>query len=300
MGIKGKILHLHDYSVNDGSGIRTTVFFAGCSLSCRWCANPEGWEERNRILYVASRCVRCGRYVAVCPNGISFDFLAPHDCERCTGCGACTEACLTMASKNIVTEYTAKDIIKHLEQELNVLRRSGSGVAYSGGECTAQAAFLSEISGEVYDTGLSQDMETSGYFDLKELSPVLQRMDLLFIDIKCMDAACHHEWTGVDNGKILKNIAALGKKRGSVVIRVPVIMGVNWDDGNIRVTARFAGKNMREPMMELIPYHSYGADKYTQLGLTYNKEKFRTPSKEELRHLKKIIESEDVRVVSFA
>ena len=93
MASKGRILQLQNYSVNDGDGIRTTIFFAGCPLRCRWCANPEGYTPKNQILYVASRCIGCRRCEAVCPEGISFDFQSPQARERCTGCGACAEKC---------------------------------------------------------------------------------------------------------------------------------------------------------------------------------------------------------------
>ncbi len=299
MEIKGKILQLQNYSVNDGSGIRTTVFFAGCPLRCRWCANPEGYEEKNRILYVESRCVRCGSCAAVCPNGVSLDFKGDRDREKCSGCGACVKACLTEARKNTVTEYSTGDIIKLLERQLKIFRKSGGGVTYSGGECTLQAEFLSEITDEIYDLNIQQAMETSGYFELKEILPILERIDLLFIDIKCFDGARHHEYTGVDNERILKNIAALGKRRGSIVVRIPVIMGINGDDKNIRATAKFVKKHLSDPVMELLPYHAYGADKYKQLGLSYDENEFRTPTAREMGHLRKILRDEGVRPVSF-
>ena len=296
---KGRILQLQNYSVNDGEGIRTIVFFAGCPLHCLWCANPEGYTGKNRIMYIQTRCIGCGRCTRVCPKNVGMNLNDPIERDKCNGCGKCAEACLENARKNTVTEMTVDDIIKKLETQLLFFHNSGGGVTYSGGECTAQPEFLAELVNNVYDMGLNQAMETSGYFDLKPLQPTLEKIDLLFMDIKLMDDKKHAQFTGVDNHRILQNIAVLGKQRSDIVIRVPTIMGVNGDDDNIRKTARFVKRNLKNPCMELLPYHHYGEDKYQQLSMPYNAELFRTPTTEEIHHLNKIIEEEGVHIVSF-
>lgn len=297
--VKGKILQLQHYSVNDGDGIRTIVFFAGCPLHCRWCANPEGLQVKNRILYIASRCVGCGRCTAVCPRQIGCDLNAPGEREKCIGCGACVKACLEHARKNTVTEMTVGQVLEWLEKEMIFFRESGGGVTYSGGECTQQPEFLHALAQSVYDLGLDQAMESSGYFSLEKLQATLDLMDLLFMDIKHMDRDKHRQYTGVDNELILKNIAALGAQKKNIVVRIPTIMGINGDEDNIRRTARFVKQHIPNPRLELLPYHSYGADKYRQLGLSYEESAFRRPSEEELDLLKKIVEAEGVEPVSF-
>lgn len=299
MACKGHILQLQNYSVNDGDGIRTIVFFAGCPLRCQWCANPEGYTQRNQILYISSRCIQCGSCEAVCPQHISWNFEGTEDRNRCIGCGMCVNACVEQARKNTVTTYTVADIVKKLESQMLFFKNSGGGVTYSGGECTSQPEFLAALVDEVYDMGLDQAMETSGYFDLPTLWPTLEKIDLLFMDIKAMNGEVHKRCTGVDNKLILENIAALGRRRTGIVIRIPTIMGVNGDDENIRATAQFVKAHLLEPKMELLPYHHYGVDKYKQLGMSYKTGEFRTPTAEELAHLNNIIESEGVQVVSF-
>lgn len=299
MAIKGRILQLQNYSVNDGNGIRTTIFFAGCPLRCRWCSNPEGYTPRNQIMYIASQCIACRRCEDVCPKHINFDFTSPAARESCIGCGACADICLEKARKNTVAAYTVSDIVGHLKRQLRFFYASGGGVTYSGGECTQQIEFLSALVDAVYDMGLSQAIETSAYFDLQNVKPVLNKIDLLFLDIKMMNREKHIQFTGVANDQILHNIAALGAERSGIVVRIPTIMGVNGDDDNVRETARFVKVHMRDPQMELLPYHSYGADKYAQLGMPYDDALFRTPSEEELNHLKHIVRDEGVRVVSF-
>lgn len=275
-------------------------FFAGCPLRCRWCANPEGFIPQNRVLFIASRCVQCGRCTDVCPQQIGWDLNAAGVRESCTGCGLCVDACLEQARKNAVQTMTVEEITHRLESQRMFFHRSGGGVTYSGGECTAQPEFLAALVDEVYDMGLDQAMETSGQFDLSVLQPVLDKIDLLFMDIKVMDREKHQQYTGVDNDTILANIAHLGASRKGIVVRVPTIMGINGDDDNIRATARFVKAHVQEPKMELLPYHSYGADKYAQLGLPYDESQFTTPTQDELAHLNAIIEAEGVTVVSYA
>ena len=299
MACKGRILQLQHYSVNDGEGIRTIVFFAGCPLHCRWCANPEGYTPENQILFIASRCVQCGRCTAVCPQHIGWDLNDAAARHACIGCGACVDVCLEKARTHTVAEYTVKEIVEKLASQQLFFRNSGGGVTYSGGECTSQSQFLSELVDAVYDMGLDQAIETSGFFDLSLLRPVLDKIDLLFIDIKLMDREKHKQYTGVDNSLILRNIAEIGTHRTGVVIRVPTIIGINGDDGNIRKTARFVKTHLQDPKMELLPYHSYGADKYMQLGMTYDESSFGTPSEEDMARLNAIIESEGVTVVSY-
>lgn len=296
---KGRILQLQNYSVNDGEGIRTIVFFAGCPLRCLWCANPEGYTGQNQIMYLQSRCIHCGRCTRVCPVRVGMNLNDPSERVKCNGCGQCVDVCLEKARKNTVTEMTVDEILNKLETQMLFFHNSGGGVTYSGGECTAQPEFLADLVNQVYDMGLNQAMETSGHFDLKRLKPTLDKIDLLFMDIKLIDSEKHAAFTGIDNRRILNNIDALGKERKGIVVRVPTIMGINGDDDNIRETARFVKKYLKDPCMELLPYHRYGEDKHYQLGMPYSSDLFRTPSEEELQHLHEIIEEEGVHIVSF-
>lgn len=297
--VKGKILQLQHYSVNDGDGVRTIVFFAGCPLRCQWCSNPEGWETRDHIMYIASRCIGCGRCSSVCPQRIGCDLNAPGERERCIACGACVKVCLEHARKHSVSEWTVQQVLDCLEKELIFFRESGGGVTYSGGECTWQPEFLYALAQSVYDLGLDQAMETCGYFSLEKLQPALDLMDLIFMDIKHMDRVKHRQLTGVYNDLILHNIAALGGQGKNIVVRIPVIMGINGDGENIQSTARFVREHFKRPKIELLPYHNYGRDKYTQLGLPYNDQSFLRPSDGEMGNLKKLVEAEGVEVINF-
>lgn len=296
---KGKLLQLQHFSVNDGEGIRTIVFFAGCSLRCKWCANPEGYTMQNKIMYIPTLCTSCGSCTEACPQHLGFDLNDPDVRSQCNGCGLCVPACLDKARKNAVSEWTVDKVVKELESQMMYFQESGGGVTYSGGECTNQPQFLADLVAASYDLGLNQAMETSGTFDFDQLKPVLDDIDLLFMDIKHMDPQKHQFFTGMDNSHILNNVAALGRVRGNMIIRIPVIMGVNGDDANIMATAAFVKENLKEPKMELLPYHVYGVDKYAQLGMDYPKEMFRTPTDEEYKHQCSLIEKAGVELVSF-
>ena len=299
MPSNGKILQLQNFSVNDGEGLRTTIFFPGCPLRCQWCANPEGYTSGNKILYISSRCVSCGRCKAVCPEGVGIDLNTPDERKKCTACGKCTAVCLEKARKNTTTEVTVEAVIKQLESQMQFFYGSGGGVTYSGGECTMQPVFLNELVNAVYDLGLNQAIETSGYFSFAEMEETFAKLDSVFIDIKLMDSAKHRFFTGVDNDLILNNISRLGQKRKGIVVRVPTIVGVNADIDNIRATAKFVRNNVQDPCMELLPYHHYGEDKFKQLGMDRDFSRFDTPDRDYMNSLVTVIENEGVRVISY-
>jgi pyruvate formate lyase activating enzyme len=243
--IQGRILQMQNFSVNDGEGIRTTVFFAGCPLRCAWCANPEGWTAR------------AGETVSV---------------DR---------------------------VLQKLAGQLSIFRFSGGGVTLSGGEPTAQAAFFNALTAELYDRGISLAVETCSQFSWEAVLPGLTRMDLIFADLKHMDPALHRTYTGAELGPILENLRRYRDLPAQVVVRVPTILTVNADEANIRATARFVRENLPEAKMELLPYHRYGAGKYTALGLDPPSAAFGTPDQRDLERLRQVIGEEGVTVVSY-
>jgi pyruvate formate lyase activating enzyme len=296
---RGHILQIQNYSVNDGDGIRTVLFFAGCPLRCAWCANPEGYTMKNRIFYSAPDCLGCSACTNICPLKIDNNLNSQEKRAVCTGCGKCTTVCPAEARKNTVSDYTVQEILSVLEKQLVFFRNSGGGVTYSGGECTMQLDFLNELADKVYDRGIPQAMETSGFFDFNEVRHVIDLMDLIFIDIKHMDSRIHLRYTGVPNDRILDTISRLGAEKNNIVIRVPVIMGVNGDDENIVRTAAFVKHMVREPKMELLPYHHLGDEKYIRLGYPLPSAGFCTPTPEELERLRRLAEREGVTTVTY-
>ncbi len=296
-------MQIQPFSVNDGEGIRTNIFMAGCPLRCRWCSNPEGFEQKRLIGWHRRRCIGCGACAAVCPQGIGIDMA---ERGRCIACGACVKACPEEARAEMVTVMDADDVIREVLRHRLFYSYSGGGVTFSGGEATSQPGFLDCLSRELYDAGISIDIESCGYFDFDLVRPSLERMDLIFMDLKHMDPEEHKRFTGVSNELILENISRLGSLRHpdgqgapEAVIRIPVIGGVNDSEENIAASAAYVHDVLPAARMELLPYHALGRIKYEAIGMPFNQDGFHTPDKEKMKKLREIAAVQGPEIVEF-
>ena len=298
MSVKGYVMQIQPFSVNDGEGIRTNIFMAGCPLRCRWCSNPEGFEQKELVGWYKRRCIGCGACAEVCPQGIGIDM---EDRCRCIACGACVKACPEEARANMVTLMDADDVIKEVMKHRLFYSYSGGGVTFSGGEATSQPEFMDYVSRELYDSGISIDLESCGHFDFDLVRPSLERMDLIFIDLKHIDPEEHRKYTGVSNERILENIAQLGslREKPEIVIRIPVIGGVNNSEENIAASAAYVHDVLPDAKMELLPYHSLGRIKYEALGMPFDQDGFYTPDKEEMKKLRGIAAAQGPKIADY-
>lgn len=297
--VSGYFMELQNFSVNDGNGIRTIIFFAGCPLNCKWCSNPESHTDFKRVAYYEKTCIKCGRCAQICPQEAGIDLNNSFSRKRCKACGICIDACPTKSRKKLVYKYSSEQILNIIEKQEIFYRHSRGGVTFSGGEATLQADMLRYIVNKLYDKAIDLAIETSGYFNFDETKDILKKLNLIFIDIKHMDTYKHKAYTGVDNELILNNISRINSLKVPVVIRIPVIDGVNSDVDNIRKTAKFVKTSIDEPKIELLPYHSFGDSKYEALGLEKPPGSYKTPSAGYLSELYKIVENEGVEVVSY-
>ena len=297
MSVKGYVMQLQPFSVNDGNGIRTTIFLAGCPLRCKWCANPEGFSRKALIGWHQRKCIGCGKCATVCPQGIGIDLNAQRD--RCVACGKCTQVCPTNARCFMVHKVDADEILESVQKHRLFYAMSGGGVTFSGGEATGQPEFLNYLTEHIYDMGYGMTIETCGYFEFEDVRQSLERMDLIFMDLKHIDSAAHEKYTGVTNEKILGNMKKLQQLPAEVVIRIPVIGGVNNDEDNIRRSAAFVRTNIPKARMELLPYHNFGMIKYEAIGRRYRNEAFYRPSVEEMECLRNIVAGEGVELADF-
>lgn len=298
-GVSGYFMEPQNFSVNDGNGIRTIIFFAGCPLRCQWCSNPEGYTSSYKVSFYEKTCIKCGRCTQVCSYDVGIDLNNSHKGNRCKSCGVCVNSCPTNSRRNLIYHYDCGEILKIIEKQRLFYKYSGGGVTFSGGEATLQADVLRDLVYRLYDKAIDLAIETSGYFNFDDVKDILKKLNLIFIDIKHMDDNQHRFYTGMGNEKILKNISRFNELEVPVIVRIPVIEGVNADIENIRKTAKFVKANIDIPKLELLPYHLFGDSKYEALGLAKPSRQFKTPSVEYLRRLYKIVENEDVEVVSY-
>lgn len=296
---RGYFIDVQHFSVNDGDGIRTTLFLAGCNMRCQWCANPESFTTFDKILHTESSCVRCGRCMEVCPYGVGMNLNDPAERKKCRSCGRCVAACPTGSRKSAIQIKSTQEILDEVEKYRLFYRRSGGGITFSGGEATGQFHFLNELSEALYDRGYDLCMESNGNFSYEKLKPVLDRLSMCFIDIKHMDPVSHKRFTGMSNENTLATVQHIGKSRLPLVVRIPVIESVNATDDEVRAIARFVKENVREPRMELLPYHRYGEVKYDALAMHQPSEHFKTPSASRMERLNAIVAEEGVRVERF-
>lgn len=297
--ISGYFMEPQNFSVNDGNGIRTIIFFAGCPLKCKWCSNPESCTNSSKIAYYEKTCIGCGSCLRVCPQGVGINLNEALQRKKCNSCGVCTEVCPTNSRKNLIYRYNSEQILNMIEKQRIFYKYSGGGVTFSGGEATLQESMLRELVNKLYDKAVDLAIETSGFFQFDRVKDILEKLNLIFIDIKHMDDSKHRFYTGVGNKNILENISRLKELKVPVVVRIPVIYGVNSDKENIKKTAGFIKDNLDKPKLELLPYHSFGDSKYEVLGLEKPSPKFKAPSQECLRELCKIIENEGVQLVNY-
>lgn len=274
---KATIFNIQKYNMYDGDGIRTIVFFQGCPLRCKWCANPEGMIKKHRVMLKSNLCVNCGACVSACPVGIhtiSTETLK-HEVNRdieCLGCGKCKDACLKSAISIIGEVKTISELLKIVEEDRTFYEMSGGGVTLGGGEVLMQPEAASSLLMACKQEGINTAIETCGYAKLESVLKVAQFTDLFLFDIKHIDSDKHFQLTGVRNEQILENLKELLRLKYNVKIRMPLLKGVNDDQDEIEKVMEFLApykdyKNFKG--IDLLPYHKMGVHKYTQLGLEY-------------------------------
>ncbi len=277
----GSIVQVQRYSIHDGDGVRTTIFLAGCHLRCRWCANPESWTKGKKLAFYRHLCKGCERCIEVCPEGLDPRAIK-YPNNRCTLCGNCVSACphhaLEMACQDVEASRTAKEI----ERDALFFRYTGGGVTFSGGEPFLQDQFIRSMARKFFDSGISLWVETCGYFEWDKAKDVVEMMDHVFLDIKCMDPDRHRQNTGVSNDLILQNAVKIHSLGIPMTIRIPAINEVNMDVENLEATAKFIAMNLKKADVELLPYHELGKVKYISFGMEDAFHSFTTPSKEEI------------------
>ncbi len=285
----GIVFNVQRFSVHDGPGIRTIIFFKGCPLRCLWCDNPEGQRTAPEMVFWKGRCIHCNTCIAICPRKAIRTGRQKSKVilkNRCTLCGRCLDECYSGALEQIGRWITVDEILEEAERDRIFFDASGGGITLSGGEPTLQGGFVVELLRNCRRRRIHTAIETCGHADWKVLEKILQYTDLVLYDIKDMDPVKHKEFVGVQNDLILGNAKKISSKPFSMIVRIPIIPGYNDRQDSIKKTTQFISdlRGVRE--VHLIPYHQFGEAKYERLGLKYRLKGVKPPSEEHIRAIK--------------
>ena len=266
------IFDIKRFAINDGPGIRTTLFMKGCPLRCVWCHNPEGFDEKPVKMYTKKKCIGCKTCVEVCPQkNLVLTTEGIKDLGHCTACGKCTNECPTLALEMAGKEWKMEDLMAEVEKERQVMEESGGGVTICGGEPLMHTDYLCEVLNELGKRGFHRTVDTTLFASPEKVKKVAERCELFLVDLKLMDSAKHRFYTQVGNEQILSNIRLLSEIGHPFWIRIPFIAGVNADEENLTASAEFLATLPTKPqMVNLLVYHDVGIGTHARLGTTYN------------------------------
>ncbi|HDL17912.1 MAG TPA: glycyl-radical enzyme activating protein [Bacteroidetes bacterium] len=265
----GCIFDIKRFAIHDGPGIRTTVFFKGCPLSCRWCHNPEGINANDEIIYRENRCIHCDDCISVC----SLQAITNRDggkiinTEICDLCGKCVDICPSTALEFVGTNMTVSEVMGEIEKDTAFFDESGGGVTFSGGDPLLQFDFLRKILEQCRERKIHTTLDLSGYCPYESLENIQNLVTLFLFDLKVYDEEIHRQYTGVSNRLILSNLKKITKNENHVIVRIPVIPGVNDTEKEIDNISRYLSSlsNLRE--VHLLRHHNLGVSKYEQLSM---------------------------------
>ena len=301
---KARIFNVQKYNMYDGPGVRTIIFFQGCPLRCKWCANPEGMMKKNRVMFKSNLCIDCGKCAEVCPvgihtmNNITNKHEVNHNIE-CIGCGKCVDVCCNSAITIVGESKTISELMEIIEEDRTFYELSGGGVTLGGGEVLMQPEAAANLLMACKNSGINTAIETSGYAKVEDILKVAEFTDLFLFDIKHINSEEHFKWTGVRNEQILYNLEKLLQNKYNVQIRMPLLKGVNDKREYIEKTMEFLipykdYKNFKG--IDLLPYHKMGVNKYNQLGVDYKIEGDPSLTNEDLDKIESWIKNYDLKV----
>lgn len=289
--MNGLITTIQRMSIHDGPGIRSTVFLKGCNMRCAWCHNPETLSSISELEWIQQKCIGCNSCTEVCPTEAfsSTDGEIHFRKEDCTNCFRCLSVCYAEAMGKVGKEVTLEEVFSEVEQDFLFFRNSGGGITISGGEPMLQPEFTCQTLALFKQAGIHTALDTNLSISWSKYENVLPFTDLVLADLKLMDPALHQKWTGQSNRIILENLQKLDSTGIPYFIRTPVIPGLNDNEEEIKALAKFTSslKNMQK--LELLPFHSMGSFKYTNLEIKNPMGNTEDLSKERLEYVRKIL-----------
>jgi pyruvate formate lyase activating enzyme len=284
------IANIQAFSIHDGPGIRTVVFFKGCPLSCQWCANPECLSAKPQIGFIENLCADCGKCLDACTNNAIRHTEGEHriDYSRCRSCGNCRDQCYCGALIQYGESMTLAEVWDVVRRDKMFYDESGGGVTVSGGEPLLHPAFVRKLFELSRQERIDTCVETCGWVDPEALLEIIPVTDHFLFDLKQMDPEVHKKRTGRSNGKILKNAALLIERGANVLFRQPLIPAFNNSIENIEATARFLSSLGKDAArLQIMPFHRMGRSKYSALNMPYNMEGFGAADDEQVEAARK-------------
>lgn len=294
--MQGRIFNIQKFSIHDGPGIRTIVFFKGCPLKCQWCANPEGINAQPDLAFKQNRCIgldQCGFCQTKCPQNaiVAANNFPQIKRNLCNVCGLCTKSCPAKALSVFGETKSAEEILNVVIQDDAFYSRSGGGITLSGGEPLLQADFAQQLLKKAHENGITTAIETTCFVPWESIAKVFMYLDNIYIDLKSADIAKHIHYTGVDPTLIWNNAKKICNeyKNKPITFRTPVIYGVNDSPQKIqKIIDKIISftKDYTHIKYELLPYHAFGINKYAYLDLPYLLDSQSNMPKEYVQELK--------------
>lgn len=300
--MNGLIFNLQRFSTKDGPGIRTTVFLKGCNLNCLWCHNPESINGHKELKYLESHCVHCGSCASACPENcitVAVDDWT-WDESLCTFCGDCVKACPQDALGLWGVEYSPQALVDELIKDRDYYSDSGGGVTFSGGEAVLQAEFLRECMSLLKEEGIHTAIDTALSTPWSVFKEILPLADLFLIDVKGMDIKAHIENIGIDPSIIWDNIRKMKRHINGpeVHVRIPLVKDRNDDPEGIPAMIELLKDWPSLTRVELLSYHSLGADKAAQLITGYTQDLFKAPDSDRMDEFRQKLASSGLPVTA--
>ena len=286
----GTVTNIQRFSIHDGPGIRTTVFMKGCNLRCYWCHNPETLDSGPQLQIFPERCIGCGECLERCPHGahVSVNGHRTFRREVCVGSGACAETCYAQALVLVGKRTSVDEVVEEVLRDRPFYETSNGGVTLSGGEPLLQRDFSYGILERCRRAGVHTAIETAANYPWERLASLLPVVDLVMMDIKLMDPDRHRSCTGVSNRRILENARLLGEEPQPLIVRTPIVPGVNDNAEEVDAIAAFVAQLPNLQYYELLAFHPMATSKYTSLDMDYRARDLTSPPAEQLDRLAEV------------
>ena len=291
--MQGMITEIERFSLKDGPGIRTTVFFKGCNMRCAWCHNPETLKLTPELMFYPQKCIGCGKCFTVCKTDAQvLGNNSVHQINRslCKNCGSCAKSCYPGALVMCGQPMSVQEVLFQIKQDRAYYDQSNGGVTLSGGEVLLQREFAAELADACHELGIQVAVESNISLPFSKIEPLFSKMDLIMCDLKIFNSAEHKKYTGVENAQIIENIKRIDSLNIPLIIRTPLIPGATDSLENIKSISQFLATIKNLKRYEMLNFNPLGASKYESLG-TENTFRSALPLKEEqLAALKKVAE----------